>query len=198
MSHIVLVKYDCIMSHMIHVTYYCVMSQRSHVIHQWVLSHVIVFSKVSSPFDLPYQILFILTFENFCPGKIHLTDKDGHCLRKNHVTYVKQSCHTCERIKLHIWKSRIAHMKTWYRTCERLMSRTRKCHVTHMKESCHTTHICARAKFTSPTRTAKECLPCALFIFAFSKTRQWGISYVCIHEYINMYTYIYTDVNICL
>ena len=67
----------------------------------------------------------------------------------SHVTYMIESCHTCEWVMAHIWMNQVTFMShIWIsyvthtnESChlyKRVKSRVRMSHVTHVNASCHT------------------------------------------------------------
>jgi len=55
-----------------------------------------------------------------------------------HITYVNESCHTCEWVISRVWMSHVTHMKESWHTYEWVMSHKWMSHGTHMNESWHT------------------------------------------------------------
>jgi len=64
----------------------------------------------------------------------------GKELAANHVTYVNESCHTCEWIVSHMWIYHVTHVNISCHTCEWITSHMWMDHVTRTLWMSHATH----------------------------------------------------------
>ena len=67
----------------------------------------------------------------------------------SHVTYLREFCHTHERVTSHVWMSHVTRMNESCHTYEWVTSHAWMSHVTQMSASCHTyenvmPHMCIR------------------------------------------------------